>query len=58
MRTQRTAEGIETSVVLAHAIEDSTDMFQIWVEGLGFNHKNPPWYANGAGEVYLPDRRS
>ena len=32
---------IETPVLLAYAIEDSTDIFRIWGRG-GFEHNKPP----------------
>jgi len=33
---------IETLVLLAYAIEDSTDIFRIWGGGGGLNTPNPP----------------
>jgi len=37
---------IETPVLLAHAIEDSTDIFGISGGG-GWTHQTPPRYATG-----------
>jgi len=42
----------ETPVLLAHAIEDSTDIFGIW--GGGFEHPKPPLGTPlGPGYRYL-----